>query len=135
MSVNDKQVGGAHYRGELQHWDVCELHGIGYLESAATKYIQRRKDNKLQDLEKALHYTEKLIELNANERRYPRGSVPQRIINRFCEQFSLNKWEKLALMQLFRWRDAIDLHTAVDAIHELIRQERAKASQEVAQGA
>lgn len=71
MSANDKQIGGTHYRvvpGE-QHWDrIYRMFGPGYLIGCATKYIERHKHKGgRQDLEKAVHYIEKLIELQYPE--------------------------------------------------------------------
>lgn len=69
MAANDKQVGGDHYKkagatGE-EHWDrQYRLFGPGYFVGCATKYIERYRDkNGKQDLEKAIHFVEKLIEL------------------------------------------------------------------------
>lgn len=67
MSANDKQVAGDHYHqkdGE-QHWDrIYRLYGRGYFVGCATKYIERyHLKNGKQDLEKAIHFLEKLIEL------------------------------------------------------------------------
>lgn len=69
MNANERQVGGDHYKqhgatGE-QHWDrVWRLFGPGYFIGCATKYIERYQDkNGIQDLEKAKHFIEKLIEL------------------------------------------------------------------------
>ncbi len=65
-SANETQVGGGHYRAvdpAYQHWDFVVDTGLGYLEGCATKYISRhRLKNKEQDLDKALHYVQKLIE-------------------------------------------------------------------------
>ena len=67
MSVsNQKQVGGTHYkRGGEEHWDRVNRLGLNYFQAAATKYIERcyLKDNVVQDLNKAIHYLEKLIEI------------------------------------------------------------------------
>ena len=64
--ANDRQVGGDHYdkNGE-QHWDrQYRLYGRGYFVGCATKYIERYQDkNGKQDLLKAVHFIEKLIEL------------------------------------------------------------------------
>jgi hypothetical protein len=62
MAANDKQVAGDHYRkGEVQHWDWAQH--IPYLEGCATKYIARHADkNGLQDINKALHFIQKLVE-------------------------------------------------------------------------
>lgn len=66
MSANDKQVGGDHYEkdGE-QHWDrMWRLYGRGYFIGNITKYVERyHVKNGKQDLEKAMHYLEKLKEL------------------------------------------------------------------------
>lgn len=69
MSLVDKvQIGGSHYKegGTLQHWNMAAANGLGYLESASTKYVTRwRKKAGLLDLEKAGHYHDKLMELAA----------------------------------------------------------------------
>ena len=69
MRANDRQIGGDHYKkagktGE-EHWDrQYRLFGPGYFVGCATKYIERYRDkNGKADLEKALHFIEKLIEL------------------------------------------------------------------------
>lgn len=66
MSANDRQVGGEHYRtvGE-QHWDrQWRIYGRGYFIGCITKYVERYPmKNGVQDLEKAKHFIEKLIEL------------------------------------------------------------------------
>lgn len=67
MAANDRQVGGRHYRkipGE-QHWDrIWRLYGPGYFIGNITKYVERYQDkNGIEDLNKARHYIDKLIEL------------------------------------------------------------------------
>src|SRR5271165_891835 len=60
-SPNDYQVGGSHYVAEYQHWDLVVDNRLPYLESQTTKYITRfRKKNGVQDIQKAIHYLEKL---------------------------------------------------------------------------
>lgn len=70
MSANDIQIGGGHYNkdGE-QHWDrMWRLYGRGYFVGCATKYIERyHLKNGIQDLEKARHFIDKLIELESIE--------------------------------------------------------------------
>lgn len=66
MSVNDEQVGGEHYQKPIQPWDYITLNRLGYLEGNIIKYVTRYKEkNGLQDLYKAKHYLEKLIEVNS----------------------------------------------------------------------
>jgi hypothetical protein len=65
-SANGRQVGGQHYQsGGEQHWDrVWRLYGPGYFVGCITKYLERYPmKNGIQDLEKARHFLDKLIEL------------------------------------------------------------------------
>lgn len=66
MSANDKQVGGNHYKkGGEEHWDrQWRLYGRGYFVGCITKYVERyHEKNGVQDLQKAQHFLEKLIEV------------------------------------------------------------------------
>lgn len=65
MSANDKQHGGTHYKSQVvQVWDFITANNIPYLEGNAIKYLSRWRDKGgIEDLRKALHYVEKLIEL------------------------------------------------------------------------
>lgn len=64
VNANDRQVGGSHYAGVYQHWDLVADLRLGYFEGQVTKYVSRwRKKNGIQDLEKASHFLSKLIEL------------------------------------------------------------------------
>lgn len=68
MSANDTQVGGNHYKQKIQVWDFIHQNNIGYLEGNIIKYVMRYKEkNGLQDLHKAKHYLEKLIEETERE--------------------------------------------------------------------
>ena len=68
MSANDRQINGDHYRGAIQTWDYIVANDLGFLEGNIVKYVTRfRKKNGIQDLEKAQHYLQKLIEVE-NER-------------------------------------------------------------------
>jgi hypothetical protein len=64
MSANDKQINGDHYRGAIQTWDYIVANDLGFLEGNVIKYVTRfRKKNGVQDLLKAQHYLQKLIEV------------------------------------------------------------------------
>lgn len=65
MSANDKQVGGNHYKGNaIEPWDFIASNNMGFLDGNAVKYISRYKQkNGVEDLQKAIHYLEKLIEV------------------------------------------------------------------------
>lgn len=69
-TANAKQVGGSHYKDMgVQPWDVVDTwpyeQRIGYYRGGALKYVMRsgRKDNEIQEAQKAVHYLEKLIEV------------------------------------------------------------------------
>jgi hypothetical protein len=64
MSANDKQVGGSHYKTNIEPWDAITDWGLGYLDGSAVKYLSRwHKKGGVQDLEKAVHFLQKLIEV------------------------------------------------------------------------
>jgi hypothetical protein len=85
INPNEKQIGGDHYQAEYQHWDFVADNGLGYLEGCATKYLARwPKKNGLQDLQKALHYCEKMRSLAAVHRYVARQNVELQVTRRFC---------------------------------------------------
>ena len=63
-SANAGQIGGSHYKKlTIQPWDYILSNGIGYCEGSAIKYLSRWKDKGgIQDLYKAKHFIDKLIE-------------------------------------------------------------------------
>ena len=65
MNANDEQVGGTHYKDKsIQPWDYIAANNIGYFEGNIIKYVSRwRNKGGVDDLNKAAHYLEKLIEL------------------------------------------------------------------------
>ena len=72
MSADDKQVGGNHYKKRgIQPWDVMKTIQLSdadpfheYLRFTALKHIMRvgTKGDPLEDVEKAIHFLEKLRE-------------------------------------------------------------------------
>lgn len=64
--ANDTQVGGEHYNklGEFQVWDAWWHWKLNPFQSVILKYVVRYRDKAgIEDLRKATHYIEKLIEL------------------------------------------------------------------------
>jgi len=58
-----KQVGGTHYQGNIEPWDYIVSNKLGYLEGNIIKYVSRyKKKNGREDLLKAQHYLERLLE-------------------------------------------------------------------------
>lgn len=66
QSTNDEQIGGDHYRNMvIQPWDFIAANDIGYFEGCVIKYVCRWKHKGgREDLLKAKHYLDKLIEIN-----------------------------------------------------------------------
>jgi hypothetical protein len=63
QDANAMQVGGDHYKTKIQPWDYIIANGIGYLEGNVIKYVSRWKEKGgVEDLKKAQHYLQKLIE-------------------------------------------------------------------------
>lgn len=64
VSARDRQVGGDHYKTKsLQPWDVWDAFELDPYEANAVKYLLRwRKKNGVEDLEKAKHYIDAIIE-------------------------------------------------------------------------
>jgi hypothetical protein len=62
--ASKKQIGGSHYLGyEIQPIDFIIKNNIGFVEGNIIKYVIRFKEKGgVQDLEKAKHYIELLIE-------------------------------------------------------------------------
>lgn len=63
--ARDTQVGGTHYINEsgIQPWDVIAGWGMDFWEGSVLKYLMRyRKKNGVEDLKKARHYLDYLIQ-------------------------------------------------------------------------
>ncbi len=62
--ANDVQVGGTHYQIAIQPWDYIAANNLGYFEGNVVKYVSRWRDKGgIDDLRKAKHYIDKLIEI------------------------------------------------------------------------
>lgn len=69
MKATDKQVGGNHYKTlAIQPGEYIRKNGLGWYEGNAVKYITRHKQKgEKQDIEKAIHYLELILEEYNNE--------------------------------------------------------------------
>lgn len=76
MSALNDQVSGDHYKDKvIQPVEYIYMNGIGYMEGNVIKYITRWKEKGgVNDLRKAKHYIELLIELN--EKKMSLGDEP-----------------------------------------------------------
>jgi hypothetical protein len=123
MGANDIQHGGNHYKkgGALQHWDIVAKYGVGYLEGCATKYPTRHLDkNGVEDIKKAMHYVDKIIEMHRTERYRPRGIVPEFVVENFCDANSLGDDEREIMFCLFRWDTEEHLFRAKAALERIL---------------
>ena len=69
VSALARQEGGRHYKDfVIQPVEFCHVNNIPYIEATAIKYLCRwRKKNGLEDLKKAKHFIEMLIELETKD--------------------------------------------------------------------
>lgn len=69
MNAMDKQEGGNHYKDmTIQSVEFIHRNGIGFIEGCAIKYLCRwRKKNGIEDLKKARHYIDMLIEMEGTK--------------------------------------------------------------------
>lgn len=65
-----RQVGGSHYKDfKIQPVEFIVANDIGFLEGNAIKYLCRwQTKNGLEDLQKAIHYIEMIIELEKKKK-------------------------------------------------------------------
>ena len=69
MTASKRQVGGSHYRDlQIQPSYFCHINKLGWLESNAIKYVCRHAaKHGRQDIEKAIHYLQLLLEWEYGE--------------------------------------------------------------------
>lgn len=132
-SANTRQVGGEHYKGAYQHWDWAIDIKLGPLEYALTKYVARwRKKNGMQDLQKSLHYAEKLIEVvKAGRWRREVMYVPMerlQLTNKFAEENELGLWEQQVMLWAAQWVTVGDLDFLLRAIKSCIAEAEDEAA-------
>lgn len=127
MSANDTQVGGNHYKkSNFQPWD-WDRYGVGCYECNVIKYVTRYVDKDgLKDLQKALHYVEKLTEEylfhdRENRCRYKAtdGRL-RRLINRYNAEFQLKGAQMLVVRYMTSWSTDAELEAAYAKIQDLI---------------
>lgn len=62
--ASDTQIGGNHYaKMKIQPFEYIQANGIGFAEGSVIKYVSRwRSKNGIEDLKKARHFIDLLIE-------------------------------------------------------------------------
>jgi len=131
-NVNSKQVGGTHYNQvRVQHWDLVILNKLPYLESQVTKYVTRwKKKHGAQDIEKSIHYLEKLQASLAEgvltlptetltSIQSPKAAPPIQL-EEFCEENKIGDIEKTIFYILLTYTKAEDLTRVGVLLHHLL---------------
>lgn len=66
--ASQAQIGGDHYMLPIQPAEFIHKNGLGFLEGNIIKYVVRHKrKNGLEDLKKARHYIDLLMEMEYNQ--------------------------------------------------------------------
>jgi hypothetical protein len=75
MSAFDSQIGGNHYKSfKIQPVEFIHINGLGYIAGNIIKYVCRYKvKNGIEDLRKARHYIDMLIESELKEEAFARN--------------------------------------------------------------
>lgn len=128
--ANEVQHGGTHYRTGYQHWDLLPDIGFGpaYYLGCATKYITRyKRKNGIEDLLKARHFVQKLLELTNDGRVEPPqvpgllGSVPSSIkVKMFFEENGLDEAQREVIQLLLGYTFSAHLAHAIWLIDGMI---------------
>lgn len=117
------QVGGIHYGGGYGHWDwVIDL-GIGYLPGNATKYIVRhRHKNGRQDLEKALSYVRKMVEVGPERWGVCRRSIGDvvQVMNRLSREQNLTESEIYLCTEIALTNSVLNLGVVIVELERMI---------------
>lgn len=131
QTPNEYQIAGDHYRRanpEYQHWDLVADFNMNYYTGCLTKYVARwREKEGVKDLQKAVHYCEKLISLYSQQRGayvWPLRLAPapdQRMYS-WCDGQRLTYFEQQIIELAVCYTDAADLdqlHTWLKKLVEL----------------
>lgn len=123
---NEIQVGGDHYKNSaVQHWDIMTYYGPDWFVGNATKYVYRwRKKNGLQDLEKAAHYLDKLIEGVKLGLLVPNLAprFTREKFNTFIRENDVTPMEASFLSDVFFWQGIFELDRAKATLGVLINE-------------
>lgn len=70
VAASDQQIGGSHYKSmPIQPFTFIHANGIGFAEGNVIKYVTRwRNKNGIEDLKKARHFLDLLIEAEDAQR-------------------------------------------------------------------
>jgi hypothetical protein len=125
MNANTYQIGGDHYQTSYQYWDLVICIPLGYLDGNSAKYVSRwRKKGGLQDLHKAMHYLDKLMEV-LDDYKYTECELTIEQINneveKFCDINKLGTLEKAFIGLICAYNNLTDLQNAKFILEDLIK--------------
>lgn len=111
-TANARQVAGTHYQvaKATQHWDYVAINSLGYFDGQISKYISRwptkhsTTAGKLDDLNKAHHFLEKLIELTSHRTVHPTFQRYVLSALDWAKECRLGARETMVLDMLERWQ-------------------------------
>ena len=135
MSADSRQIGGIHYKtadpNGMQHWTYCALQNIAYLEGCATKYLMRwRSKGGLADLEKALHYVEKRVEMtNKPALEFNCGCRTGKLFDDLIADNNIPDREAALIDTIMHWRSKNELKLAGKALAEFLLEMRNEQGQ------
>ena len=126
---NDRQVGGSHYRAGYQHWDLVVNNNIRYLEAQITKYVTRwRKKNGVQDVQKSIHYLDKLQSCLENGQLAFPEPREAKDLDQFAQENQLGDVEKTIFYLVMTYTTFDDLYRCrIVLSHLLLMAEQAEA--------
>jgi hypothetical protein len=122
-----------HYASDYQHWDLAITIPLAYLEGCATKYVARsRKKHGAQDLQKAMHYLDKLIEVA--DFKLVRNLTTSEIgveVNRFALANGLSMTEEEFILALCTYESSADLYNARCILEEIYMEAEIESKRDI----
>lgn len=120
--ANKRQVGGDHYQAPIQAWDFIHEHQLSYLEGCVVKYLSRfdKKGTPTQDLNKALHYIEKIEETDDGKMPMGRNSEFAEKLQDYCFNCGMQFGVWLVLQDVLMRKNLAHTTTAKQRIEAFI---------------
>jgi hypothetical protein len=117
MEANDRQVGGHHYQTQ----DLAIKFRMPYLDGCTTKHVSRwRKKLGVLDLQKGLHYLDKLIETATYDIKRDNNVDVDMELTRFVEANNLSHLEYQYLFILCTYRNVNALRNAHQILNKIL---------------
>lgn len=118
---NDRQVGGQHYKGaDFQPWD-WPLYGVDAWSYSIVKYATRFKEkNGRQDLEKAVHFCDKLFWAITQHSFGQHNIVRIRHADEYLEQNKCDKYQRRVVLAALFWKSSDDVEHLRECLSHLI---------------